>query len=172
MNCIVLAAGYATRLYPLTENFPKPLLEVGGKTIVDWLLDDLNRSGKIKRCAVVSNAKFAEHFRKWRDAKQAGETKFNAPIEIVDDGSTSNETRIGAVKDILFALETLGWSGDTLVVAGDNVLSFSLNLFLDYFERKGKGQSAFRLRTVGWCLCRCRRSKGGCAFWLRQETHS
>ncbi|MBQ2850790.1 MAG: NTP transferase domain-containing protein, partial [Thermoguttaceae bacterium] len=109
MNCIVLAAGYATRLYPLTENFPKPLLEVGGKTIVDWLLDDLNRSGKIKRCAVVSNAKFAEHFRQWRDAKQAGETKFNAPIEIVDDGSTSNETRIGAVKDILFALETLGW---------------------------------------------------------------
>ncbi|MBQ5788674.1 MAG: nucleotidyltransferase family protein [Thermoguttaceae bacterium] len=138
MNCIVLAAGYATRLYPLTENFPKPLLEVGGKTIVDWLLDDLNRGGKIERCAVVSNAKFAEHFRQWRDAKQASETKFNAPIEIVDDGSTSNETRIGAVKDILFAMETLGWSGDTLVVAGDNVLSFSLNLFLDYFERKGK----------------------------------
>lgn len=138
MNCLVLAAGYATRLYPLTENFPKPLLDVGGKTIVDRLLDDLNRGGKIERCAVVSNAKFADCFRDWRDAKQASETKFSVPIEIVDDGSTTNETRIGAVKDMLFAMETLGWSGDTLVVAGDNVLSFSLNLFLDYFERKGK----------------------------------
>ena len=139
MNCVILAAGYATRLYPLTENFPKPLLEVGGKTIVDWLLDDLDRYGKIKEYVVVSNARYADCFQRWRDAKEAGRdglTPTSAPIRIANDGSTTNETRIGAVKDLLFALETLKLSGDCLVLAGDNVLDFSLGAFLEYFERK------------------------------------
>ncbi|MBR4750297.1 MAG: nucleotidyltransferase family protein [Thermoguttaceae bacterium] len=138
MNCVILAAGYATRLYPLTENFPKPLLKVGEKTIVDWLIDDVDRFGKIERFVVVTNAKFADFFYKWRDDKASGVDALvpsKAPIEVLNDGSTSNETRIGAVKDVLFAIEEANLSGDLLVLAGDNVLDFSLGAFLDYFER-------------------------------------
>ena len=70
MKCLVLAAGYATRLYPLTENFPKPLLEVKGKTILDWLLDDLDKSGKINEYIIVSNHKFVDFFNEWKDNKK------------------------------------------------------------------------------------------------------
>ncbi|MBP5622956.1 MAG: nucleotidyltransferase family protein [Thermoguttaceae bacterium] len=138
MNCVILAAGYATRLYPLTENFPKPLLKVGEKTIVDWLIDDVDRCGKIERFVVVTNAKFADFFYKWRDDKAAGAEGLvpsKAPIDVLNDGSTSHETRIGAVKDVLFAIEEANLSGDLLVLAGDNVLDFSLKTFVDYFER-------------------------------------
>ncbi len=137
MNCIVLAAGYATRLYPLTLNFPKPLLTVAGKTIVDWLLDDLDRSGKIERYVVVSNSRYYDSFVNWCDEKQNGAAKLSAPVEIVDDGSETNDARLGAVKDVLFAMEALDLSGDTLIVAGDNLLDFSLETFLRYFEEKG-----------------------------------
>ncbi len=138
MNCVVLAAGYATRLYPLTENFPKPLLKVGEKTIVDWLIDDADRFGKIERFVVVSNGKFADCFYKWREDKALGKDGLiptKAPIDVLDDGSTSNETRVGAVNDVLFAIEKAKLSGDLLVLAGDNVLDFSLATFLDYFAR-------------------------------------
>ena len=138
MNCVILAAGYATRLYPLTENFPKPLLKVGEKTIVDWLIDDVDRCGKIDRFVVVTNSKCADFFYKWRDDKAAGAEGLvpsKAPIDVLNDGSTSNETRIGAVKDVLFAIEEANLSGDLLVLAGDNVLDFSLKTFVDYFER-------------------------------------
>lgn len=147
MNCVVLAAGYATRLYPLTENFPKPLLKVGEKTIVDWLIDDLDRLGKIEKFVVVSNAKFADHFYKWRDAKEKGQDGLKptqAPIQILNDGSVSNETRIGAVKDILFAIEEAQLTGDLLVLAGDNVLDFSLARFVEYFESKPDGSAIMR----------------------------
>ena len=71
MKCIILAAGYATRLYPLTENFPKPLLKVGGKAIIDWLVDDILSSRLVDEFVVVSNHRFAEHFRKWAAARPA-----------------------------------------------------------------------------------------------------
>ena len=70
MICMVLAAGYATRLYPLTENFPKPLLKVGDKTILDWLLDDIDLSGEVSEYVVISNHKFAHHFEDWAKTKQ------------------------------------------------------------------------------------------------------
>ncbi len=147
MNCIVLAAGYATRLYPLTENFPKPLLKVGEKSIVDWLLDDLDRYQKIEKFVVVSNARFANHFRDWADAKAKGKDgalPTNAPVEILDDGSTANETRVGAVKDILFAIEKANLTGDLLVIAGDNVLDFSLGALVKYFDEKKDGCAIMR----------------------------
>ena len=131
MICIVLAAGYATRLYPLTENFPKPLLKVRDKTILDWLVDDIDAAGVIDRYVVVSNHRFAEHFQSW-----ASEKALSAPIVVVDDRSVSNDTRLGAVKDIQFAIDTLKLDGDLLVIAGDNVLDFSLRRFIDYFQRK------------------------------------
>ncbi len=129
MKCIVLAAGYATKLYPLTENFPKPLLEVGGKTILDHLLDDINESGEVGDFVVISNHRFASHFEEWAKKKEY-------PVTVLDDGTESNETRLGAVRDMLFAVEKLGINEDILVIAGDNLLDFSLKIFIDYAKKK------------------------------------
>lgn len=129
MKCLILAAGYATRLYPLTENFPKPLLTVGDKTILDWLVDDIDTSGLVDEYVVISNHKFAHHFDAWAKTK--------APkVTVVDDGTYSNETRLGAVKDIQFAIDQLGLDDDMLVIAGDNVLDFSLTKFISYGKNK------------------------------------
>ncbi len=126
MKCLILAAGYATRLYPLTENFPKPLLTVGDKTILDWLIEDIDRSGMIDEYIVISNGKFAEHFEKWAPDR----------VRVVNDNTFTNETRLGAVKDIKFAIDTLGIDGEMLVIAGDNLLDFSLCSFLEYYKEK------------------------------------
>ena len=128
MTGIILAAGYATRMYPLTLNFPKPLLEVGGKKIIDHLLEDGERSG-IERFIVVSNHKFISLFREWAEGKD--------DVMVLDDGSVDNEHRIGAVKDIEFAIEKAGINDDTLILAGDNVLDFSLSSFIEYGKKKG-----------------------------------
>ena len=131
MKCLILAAGYATRLYPLTENFPKPLLKVGDKTILDWLVDDIAASGVVDEFVVISNHKFAHHFEEW------AATKGDVRVTVVDDGTMSNETRLGAVMDIQFAIDKLGLDSDMLVIAGDNVLDFSLQKFLRYAADKG-----------------------------------
>ncbi len=130
MKCVILAAGYATRLYPLTENFPKPLLQVGEKTILDWLVDDIDSSGATDEYIVISNHKFVNHFEKWAENK-------SQKITVIDDGTTDNENRLGAVKDISFAVEKLGLCDDLLVIAGDNVLDFSLVRFINYFQETG-----------------------------------
>lgn len=130
MKCLILAAGYATRLYPLTENFPKPLLKVGEKTILDWLLEDIETCGLVDEYIVVSNHRFANHFQDWA-------SQHTLPIVVVDDGTSTNETRLGAVKDIEFAMEALGIDDDVLVIAGDNVLDFSLTSFVRYATEKG-----------------------------------
>lgn len=129
MKCLILAAGYATRLYPLTENYPKPLLKVGEKTILDWLVDDIDRIGLVDEYIVISNHKYACHFEAWAAAKPQ-------KITVLDDGTSSNETRLGAVKDIAFAIETLSLDDDMLVIAGDNVLDFSLTRFIAYAREK------------------------------------
>lgn len=129
MKCLILAAGYATRLYPLTENFPKPLLKVGEKTILDWLVDDIDAIGLVNEYVVISNHKFAPHFDAWAKTKVQS-------VTVVDDGTSSNETRLGAVKDIQFAIDQLGLDDDMLVIAGDNVLDFSLTKFIAYAREK------------------------------------
>lgn len=125
MKCVILAAGYATRLYPLTENFPKPLLAVGEKNILEWLIEDIGNS--VDEYVVISNHKFVEHFRKW----SAGRPE---KITVLDDGTESNETRLGAVRDVQFAVDELGLDDDLLVIAGDNVLDFSLKTFIGYYK--------------------------------------
>ena len=129
MKCIILAAGYATRLYPLTENFPKPLLDVGGKTILDWLVDDIASADMVDEFIVVSNHKFIEHFNKW-----AAVCKHN--IRVIDDGTTSNDNRLGAIKDMELAYNTTDKKSDCMVIAGDNVLDFSITAFMHYFKEK------------------------------------
>ncbi len=125
MKCLILAAGYATRLYPLTENFPKPLLEVQGKTILDWLIDDIDTLGMVDEYVVISNHKFAHHFDHWAAQK-------TQKVTVVDDGTSSNETRLGAVRDIQFAIDQLGLDDDMLVISGDNLLDFSLTRLMKY----------------------------------------
>ena len=130
MKCLILAAGYATRLYPLTENFPKPLLPVGDKTILDWLIDDINESGLVDEFVIISNHKYAHHFEKFAEAK-------DCRVSVLDDGTETNETRLGAVRDVAFAIDTLSLDTDLLVIAGDNVLDFSLCKFITYAKEKG-----------------------------------
>lgn len=132
MICVVLAAGYATRLYPLTENFPKPLLKVADKPIINWLLDDIDRLPEITEHVIISNHKFIEHFENW-----VKEQNFTKPIRIIDDGSISNDSRLGAVKDIQFAKETLDLNDDMLIIAGDNILDFSFEGFVSFVKEKG-----------------------------------
>ena len=127
MTSIILAAGYATRMYPLTLNYPKPLLEVGGKKIIDWLIEDLEKAG-VERTVVVSNHKFISQFQAWAEGREN--------IIVLDDGSEDNDHRLGAVKDIEFAIEKANIDDDIVVLAGDNVLNFSLSSFIDYGRKK------------------------------------
>lgn len=130
MKCLILAAGYATRLYPLTENFPKPLLKVGDKTILDWLIEDIDGAGLVEEYIVISNHKYAAHFENWACSHLQ-------KITVVDDGTSTNETRLGAVCDIQYAIDKLNIDDDLLVIAGDNVLDFSLQHFVHYAAKKG-----------------------------------
>ena len=131
MKNIVIAAGYATRLGELTRNFPKPLLQIGGSTILGRMLDDIDRIADIDEHVIITNHKFAGIFRQWAD-----EQTYTKPITIVDDGTETNETRLGAVADLLFAISRLHIDDDMLVVAADNILFFSFSEFIDFAKQK------------------------------------
>lgn len=140
MNCILLCAGYATRMYPLTENFPKPLLEIKGKPLINYLIDDLSSNRHIDRFIVVSNHKFILFFNEWKLTR-------NENIFVLDDGSTENDNRLGAVSDIRFAIEKLKIDDDILVLAGDNLLEFSLNNFIDFACAKNSNAVMYYVET-------------------------
>lgn len=131
MKTIIVAAGYATRLYPLTENFPKPLLKIGDNTILGRLLDDVDRIDGLSGHVIVANHKFAAAFEEWRAT-----THYRKPITIVDDGTLTNDTRLGAVNDLLLAIDRCGIDEDIMVLAADNILEFSLQGFVDFFKEK------------------------------------
>ena len=133
MKNIVIAAGYATRLGELTKNFPKPLLKIGESTILGRMLDDIDRISEIDEHIIITNHKFAPIFEKW--VMEDG--RWKKPIIIVDDGTETNETRLGAVCDLLFAMDKLGIDDDMLVVAADNLLFFSFQEFVDFAKAKG-----------------------------------
>lgn len=135
MKNIVIAAGYATRLGELTRNFPKPLLKIGENTILGRMLDDIDQIPEIDEHIIITNHKFADIFREW--AKDRGERLPGKPITIVDDGTETNETRLGAVCDLLFAMDKLQINDDLLVVAADNLLFFSFQEFVDFAKAKG-----------------------------------
>jgi len=131
MKSIILAAGYATRLYPLTQNFPKPLLKIGSSSILDRLIDDIDKFNEINEHIIISNHKFIEHFNNWKNTRN-----FLKKVTVIDDGSTDNENRLGAVKDIYFAIEKCKVDEEILVLAGDNLLDFSLKKFVEYQKIK------------------------------------
>ena len=131
MKYILLCAGYATRMYPLIENFPKPLLDIKGKALIDYLIEDLENNNLIDEYIIVSNHKFINHFNKWKD-----NNKYKNKISLLDDGTTNNDNRLGAIKDIWFAIENANINDDILVLAGDNLLDFSLKGFINFSKEK------------------------------------
>ena len=154
MKCIVIAAGYATRLGELTKNFPKPLLKIGENTILGRMLDDIDKISEIDEHIIITNHKFAGIFEDWakghteitdntdnlslaESAENADRHRWKKPITIVDDGTETNDTRLGAVCDLLFAMEKLSIDDDILVVAADNLLFFSFQEFVDFAREKG-----------------------------------
>ena len=132
MKNVVIAAGYATRLGELTKNFPKPLLKIGKSTILGRMLDDIDSIPEIDEHIIVTNHKFASIFEEWK----AG-LHYTKPITIIDDGTETNDTRLGAVCDLLFAMEKMKLNDDLLVVAADNLLFFSFKEFVDFAHAKG-----------------------------------
>ena len=148
MKNIVIAAGYATRLGELTKNFPKPLLKIGNTTILGRMLDDIDKIDDVDEHIIITNHKFAVIFEKW-----AAEQHYSKPITIVDDGTETNETRLGAVRDLIYAINGGVIPGDKefsivnsqlsiinddlLVVAADNLLFFSFQEFVDFAKEKG-----------------------------------
>ena len=132
MKNIVIAAGYATRLGELTKNFPKPLLKIGESTILGRMLDDIDRIPEIDEHVIVTNHKFAPVFEEWRRG-----LCYKKPVTIIDDGTETNDTRLGAVCDLLLAVDRLAVDDDLLVVAADNLLFFSFQEFVDFAREKG-----------------------------------
>ena len=126
IRALILAAGYATRLYPLTRTVAKPLLPVGGRPMVDHILDRVREVEDIDEVHVVTNSKFAGAFREW------------APpgVTVHDDGTTSEDDRLGAIGDIRFVLERVGSDSHLLVIAGDNLFDYSLRDYVEWWRGK------------------------------------
>ncbi|MSU61477.1 MAG: nucleotidyltransferase family protein [Pedosphaera sp.] len=131
---MVLAAGYATRLYPLTITQPKPLLPVAGKPMINYVLDNLASIEGVDRVYVVTNAKFAGHFQKWADSYRPSDGEL--ALTIVNDGSTDDSSKLGAIGDLHLVLTREQVEDDIIVVAGDNLFSESLGAFGKYCREK------------------------------------
>lgn len=134
MKVIILAAGYATRLYPLTLTRPKPLLPVAGQPMIDYVLDNLAPIGGLDRIYVVTNAKFVSHFEQWAADYRAHKANLN--FTIVNDRSTDDSNKLGAIGDIHFVLEQQRVNDDLIVVAGDNLFSEKLSGFGQYCRER------------------------------------
>jgi glucose-1-phosphate thymidylyltransferase len=139
MKAVVLAAGYATRLRPLTDTWAKELLPVGGRPILDWIVDAIREVPEVDAIHVVTNARKGPDFLAWAEGRD---------VQVHDDGTTSNEDRLGAIGDLQLVLERTGVDDDLLVIAGDNLFDFSLAEFEEFWRAKGRA-SAVGVRDVG-----------------------
>jgi len=141
VKCVILAAGYATRLRPLTDDVPKHLLPVGERPMLDWVLDRVREVRDVEGVHLVTNSRFAPAFERWAEANG---------VAVSDDGTTSNDDRLGAVGDLQLAIEEAGLEHDELVVlAGDNLFDFSLPRFVEWWRSKPQPASAVPLHDVG-----------------------
>lgn len=131
MKAIILVAGYASRLYPLTLNKPKALLTLNATTLLDFLMKKLSYIDAIDEVVLVSNDKFYNQFENW---KQGYKGKFT--ITVLNDGTSTNETRLGAIGDLQFAIDSLKIDDDIMVLVSDNYFTFSLKDFYNYYKEK------------------------------------
>jgi glucose-1-phosphate thymidylyltransferase len=144
VKALVLAAGYATRLRPLTDTWSKELLPVGGRPIIDWIVDAIEEVDAVDAVHVVTNARKAPAFREWAAGR--------GDVTVHDDGTTSNDDRLGAVGDLRFVIDEAGIDDDMLVIAGDNLFDFSLAEFVAFWQTRrthGAAASAVAVRDVG-----------------------
>ena len=143
MKAIILAAGYATRLRPLTETLAKPLLPVAERPMIDYITDKIAEVPEVDAVYVVTNHRFAGNFTAWAGAQGGQLTAADGraiPLTVLDDGTVSNEDRLGAIGDIRFTVQQGGLAGDDLlIIAGDNLFDFSLAEYVDFWRGKGDG---------------------------------
>lgn len=131
MQCILLAAGYATRLYPLTENMPKALLKLGDKTILDMVVDKIDEVDDVENIYIVTNERFYKNFVDWADSHNG-----RKPVEVINDHTTTNDNRKGAIGDLKYVIDLKNVDDEILVMASDNIFDFSLNDFVGMYRRK------------------------------------
>lgn len=131
MKAIVLSAGYATRLYPLTKDTPKGLLPIGKKSILDFITDQIETVPEIDEMFIISNHKFYTNFFEW---SQKRETRLK--ISVLDDGTTDDSNKLGAIGDIRFTIQNGKIDEDVLIVAGDNFFTFPLNDYIEFYRQK------------------------------------
>ena len=136
MNVIILAAGYAVRLEPLTLTTPKPLLEIAGRRIIDRLTDKIAGLGGDSPVTIITNAKFFDKFALWKNG-----SGYKGKISLVNDGSTNNDNRLGAIRDLMLATDSVGSDEDLLVIAGDNLFDFGLDRFVKFAKDHYSGVS-------------------------------
>ena len=129
MKAIILAGGYATRLRPLTTDLSKCLLPIGGRPMVDWILDRVEEVEEIDGVHVVTNSRFARDFEHWAMSKRG--------VTVHDDGTTSNDDRLGAIGDVAFTLDRAAIDADLIVIAGDNLFDYSLQDYIHFWRSKG-----------------------------------
>ena len=151
MKALILAAGYATRLYPLTKLYPKPLLLVKGKPIIDYIIDKLELISEVNEIYIVTNSKFISNFREWKKS-----IKLDKKITLVDDLTKNNQDRLGAIGDINFVIKKKKIKEDLLVVGGDNLFSGTLRGFLDFSKKNNPAVS------IG--LYRLKQKKDACNY--------
>lgn len=140
MKGLILAAGYGTRLYPLTERQAKPLLEVSGKPMIEYIVEKISGIDCLDEIYIVHNEKFDDNFKRWADRY-----KSRKKIRLFNDGSTDDSNKLGAVGDMKFVIERTGIEDDLLVVAGDNLFDFPLEGFVDFFMKKGAAVALYRV---------------------------
>lgn len=143
MKAIVLAAGYATRLRPLTDTWAKELLPVGGRPIIDWILDAIRQVDAVEEVHVVTNARKAAAIEAWAEEHD---------VVVHDDGTVSNAARLGAIGDMQFVIDRAGLDDDLLVIAGDNLFDYRIGDLVDFWHAKdatGARASAVAVRDVG-----------------------
>jgi glucose-1-phosphate thymidylyltransferase len=133
MKCILLAAGYATRLYPLTQNKPKSLLEVGGKTILEHILRKIEVLSSVDCVYIVTNDRFFKDFETW-----TAHFSYTKKIIVLNDQTVANENRLGAIADLQYVIDKQGIDEDILVMAGDNLFSFDLRDLISFYEKTGR----------------------------------
>ena len=133
MKAIILTAGYATRLYPLTLNKPKALLQVGKQTVLDYIIDEVETIEAINEILIVSNHKFEKHFINWKEKRNSRKS-----IKVIDDGTTSDESKLGAIADIRLVIKKENIDEDILVIAGDNLFTFKLIDFYNFYLKRKK----------------------------------
>lgn len=143
MNVLLLGAGYATRLYPLTRDKPKPLLPVAGTPILERIISKINRIAGLERIFVVSNHRFISNYENWL-ADFRGRSKPSVPVEIIDDGTSTLEDKLGAVGDIYFVVEKKKLDDDLLVIAGDNLIEFNVGDLVKYAQKKNSSAVALK----------------------------